>query len=342
MKNHMTKDKVRGLFLGIAIGDALGMPVETFSVKKIKETYGRVDKYHRPDGHKWFNGEVAGSWTDDTQLTLAVAEAIIETGDINMDRQAAWHVKACESWTKGWGPSTKEAVLRLKEGTHWKESGNFAPVGEEGKLGVGTRGFGNGISMKCAPFAVLLAAGEKFDFKEVSDKLADFAAMTHRTSMGVSSGIAHTFATYRCLVSNPKDFDLGVWRETVITASKLGKNYFPETLVDDITGEFEKLKGVDAEWDDDKIREEFGRGVCYVYRSLPFTYAFFCRDYESIETVYDCVTAGGDTDSNGSMLAGLLGALHGTKIFPDHLIDGLDKKNEIIDVADRLSAKCGV
>jgi ADP-ribosylglycohydrolase len=143
-------------------------------------------------------------------------------------------------------------------------------------------------------------------------------------------------------VSSPEDFDLDDFRRTVVNASRLGKKYFPETLADDITAELEKLASVDAGWTDEKIREEFGGGGWYVYRSLPFTYAFFCRDHTSIESVYDCVSAGGDTDSNGSMLASLLGALHGTSIFPQHLIDGLDKKNEIIDVADRLSERFGV
>jgi ADP-ribosylglycohydrolase len=51
------------------------------------------------------------------------------------------------------------------------------------------------------------------------------------------------------------------------------------------------------------------------------------------------VSAGGDADSNGSMLAGLLGALHGASIFPDHLVDGLKNKDEVLEIADQFYEK---
>ena len=71
----ISKEKIRGMFLGIAIGDALGMPVETMTLEKIAKKFGRVNRYIRPDGHKWYNGQPAGTWTDDTQLSLAIAES---------------------------------------------------------------------------------------------------------------------------------------------------------------------------------------------------------------------------------------------------------------------------
>lgn len=63
------------------------------------------------------------------------------------------------------------------------------------------------------------------------------------------------------------------------------------------------------------------------------------RNPNSIESLYDCVSAGGDTDTNGSMLASLLGALHGQSIFPKHLVDGLKNKDEILDLADQFYEK---
>mgnify|MGYP001607376832 FL=1 len=84
-----------------------------------------------------------------------------------------------------------------------------------------------------------------------------------------------------------------------------------------------------------EIIDTFGGGTCYVYNSLPFTYAFFFRNPTSIETLYDVVNSGGDTDTNGSMCGALLGALNGTAIFPQHLVDGLVGKEKILDVAER-------
>jgi ADP-ribosylglycohydrolase len=54
------------------------------------------------------------------------------------------------------------------------------------------------------------------------------------------------------------------------------------------------------------------------------------------------VNAGGDTDTNGAMLGALLGALNGTQVFPQHLIDGLVNKDNVINTADRLCDVFGI
>ena len=54
--------KIRGMFLSVAIGDALYMSVETMTAQNISEKYGRLISYVRRDGHKWFNGRDAGTW----------------------------------------------------------------------------------------------------------------------------------------------------------------------------------------------------------------------------------------------------------------------------------------
>ena len=89
-----TRDRIRGLFLGTALGDALGMPVETFNRDRIHREHGLVTKYVSTAGHKWFDGVPPGTITDDTQLTLALARAIIDAGKIDLDTIAARHVEA--------------------------------------------------------------------------------------------------------------------------------------------------------------------------------------------------------------------------------------------------------
>ena len=126
----MNKDKVRGMFLGCAIGDSLGMCVEGWDADRIKETHGRIETYIDPKGHKYHDGMRAGSTTDDTQLTITVAEALIEADGVDLDVQAAHHVKAFKKHTGGWGRTTREAIEKLANGVHWKESGIFASTTE--------------------------------------------------------------------------------------------------------------------------------------------------------------------------------------------------------------------
>ena len=61
--------KYKGCLLGLAIGDALGAPVEFLRLQEIKKRYG---KDGIADFHGW-RGFKPGSYTDDTQMSLATA-----------------------------------------------------------------------------------------------------------------------------------------------------------------------------------------------------------------------------------------------------------------------------
>mgnify|MGYP001433515367 CR=1 FL=1 len=80
------RNKIQGMFLGVAIGDSLGMPVETWGRERILQQYPNgIQRYETPDGHKWFAGEEAGTVTDDTQLTLAVIKGMILGNGFDLD-----------------------------------------------------------------------------------------------------------------------------------------------------------------------------------------------------------------------------------------------------------------
>ena len=66
----MDLDKKLGLFLGLAIDDALGAPLE---FQKSREPNQYLTKYIKV-GHNVSIGE----WTDDTSMALALATSLIE------------------------------------------------------------------------------------------------------------------------------------------------------------------------------------------------------------------------------------------------------------------------
>lgn len=75
-------NRYEGALLGVAVGDALGAPLEFMSAEQIKQTHaGDVTEMI---GGGWLSVE-PGEVTDDTQMTLAVAEGIAE-GSNNEDR----------------------------------------------------------------------------------------------------------------------------------------------------------------------------------------------------------------------------------------------------------------
>ena len=67
----MDLDNKLGLFLGLAIGDALGAPLE---FQKAREPDNYLTKYTTGGPHNVSIGE----WTDDTSMALALATSPIE------------------------------------------------------------------------------------------------------------------------------------------------------------------------------------------------------------------------------------------------------------------------
>ena len=63
-------DRARGCLAGLAVGDALGRPVEGMSAQEIREKYGSVSDF--------VNMTPGGS--DDTEYALLTASAILKYG----------------------------------------------------------------------------------------------------------------------------------------------------------------------------------------------------------------------------------------------------------------------
>ena len=340
----MTRDKVRGMFLGTAIGDAIGLPCEGYTPDEIATKHGRLTHYLSLEGHKWHHGLNTGCTSDDTQLTLAVAEGLI-SGEFSMSAQVKTHVAALVATTTGWGPTTKNAIRGVANGVSWKESGITGD-------GVGR---GNGVPMKIGPVAaVFLKRLKECDDKTAEQTLTvqaftfarDLTCMTHRNTMSVIASLAQTMATFYCLSVNTSDFSCGKFADIVHrTGLRIKKSCEAsavfESEKDDITERFAKLVDYQNYTTQRIIDELGGEGKLrfYCYYNMPFTYMFFLQGPQSIETLYDIASAGGDTDSNAAILGSMMGALNGTGVFPKHLVDGLDKRDEILAVADRFCDK---
>lgn len=352
------RDNVVAMFVAGAVADALGAPIETWTPEKVKEVHGgRVEQYVPAIGHKWFKEDEfpIGSTTDDTQLTLATAKGLIKghckypSVDSYMDAIAEEHCEAMQDSTAGWGGSTKEAIRRLQNNVHWKESG---------KTSKPMRGTGNGVPMKIAPLGAWRSSpfGQKFVSDLVDPSFAqfcvDYSAMTHYTKMSAYAGLIQAHTVSMCLSQeefSSNDFaemwsNIFDWPEQIKDLFKV--DYLNDTE-DDLQKEFNALWGhlaVHENKVDVKITDlMFGLGSCYLLHSLPFTYARFLND-QSFQSIIDIVNAGGDTDTNGSMLGQLIGALHGMKLFEGNewALEGLQGYDEIVEVANQFCDTFGI
>ena len=127
MPVHLTR-RGRILGLGGALGDAWGGPWEG-----------------RP-GPIPFQIHLCASVSDDTPLTLATCESIIEKSGVHAEHLASHFARWFRAGrVQGIGASTLKAMRDLESGVHW------AIAGSRGEYAAG-----NGAAMRVAPLAFLL------------------------------------------------------------------------------------------------------------------------------------------------------------------------------------------
>jgi ADP-ribosylglycohydrolase len=113
--------RYEGALMFSAIGDALGWPTEFLTVEKQRDMqfdlpikdYVRWSK--RVGGLWWgYPDEIEpGQYSDDTQLTLAVARCIGDSGEFEPDRFAYWELPLWLNYERGGGRSVKAAARAL-------------------------------------------------------------------------------------------------------------------------------------------------------------------------------------------------------------------------------------
>ena len=78
------KNRAIGAYLGLAVGDALGASVEFLTPREIKQKYG---VHQEIIGGGWLHLK-PGQVTDDTEMSLALGQSIIEQQGVNAEKIA--------------------------------------------------------------------------------------------------------------------------------------------------------------------------------------------------------------------------------------------------------------
>ena len=139
-KASVKHDRVAGAFVGLAVGDALGAPVEFCR----RGTFEEVTEYRA--GGKF--DLPAGAWTDDTAMALCLAQSLIEEGELNAEDL----LKRFSRWLeKGENTSTGESV-GVGQNT-LRTLGDFWRKGTLVAERFGSKNEGNGSLMRLSPIA---------------------------------------------------------------------------------------------------------------------------------------------------------------------------------------------
>ncbi|MDB2238959.1 ADP-ribosylglycohydrolase family protein [Halorubrum ezzemoulense] len=298
----MNSDRVRGILLGLACGDALGRPVEFSSASTIAAEYGQLDEMV---GHGTWN-QPAGTITDDTEQALCIARSLVEKQAFDPADVASRFVDWYDSDPFDIGRMTMKSLSRLKHGDDWNEAGQH--VWETSPEGQNA---GNGSVMRCPPLAIPYAT----DRERLVTVSRQSSQITH----------ADPRCTYGCAILN---LTLAGLLDDVDTPLQDALNYVDANAPDELTAALRPL----ARGDQPDLLETSG----YVIHSLQTALHDGLHTTDAEEAIVTVVNRGGDTDTIGAITGAIAGARFGASQLPDRWLTAIDEVDELEALAMEL------
>ena len=309
-----TKDRVQGMLLGLAVGDALGVPVEFMSHEAVQR-----DPVMGMRGYGTHN-QPPGTGSDDASLTFCLAEALIG-GEANLlDRLATnmvnWVNKVL--WTPHGrvfyiGITTSQAIHRLAEGTEPEMAGDWDEYAN-----------GNGSLMRILPLLLLIL---NKPIEERFNLVRRVSGVTHR----------HVRSVMACFyyLELARFIWKGAGKEDAyrMTNELVESFWHASSIVDTEQRLFERLlTGKLAELPETAIQSSG-----YVLHTLEASVWCWLTTDTYADAVLKAVNLGSDTDTTGAVTGGLAGLFYGVNALPTEWVNALAKRADIDKkLSDRL------
>lgn len=147
------RDKILGVLYGMAIGDAMGMPPELWSRKRVVEKYKKIEDFLEGDPENEISYQYKrGNFTDDTSQAMTILDSLIETDFIPDAANIAEHIlkwarKANAFDNNILGPTSKATLELFEQGKDASEYSNQA--------------LSNGAAMRIPPVGTLFHADQE-------------------------------------------------------------------------------------------------------------------------------------------------------------------------------------
>ncbi len=285
------RNRIAGALYGVAIGDALGAPLEFMSREQIARKHGRVTEMI---GGGWLDVE-PGEITDDTQMTLAVAEGIIANPEDPIQEIGARFIEWAKSGPKDIG-ITCSMSIRAAAGRNHQEAPDEKKWFEASKDTCKTNGGrsgGNGALMRTV-YPGLYYEG----LLEAVTKSGNIAKMTHWDKKSTEACCLYTEMLNLITEADNND---GAWWH--VDKALQGSEY-----------KLEPRKGVEP--------------TGYVVDSFKCALHSLATTNTFEEAIIEAANLGGDADTIAAITGGLAGAIYGYKEIPQRWIQELDPETK--------------
>lgn len=302
-------ERVEGMLLGLAIGDALGNPAEGLTADLRRQHFGEIRDYlFQVPGHEM----AAGVSSDDSQLAFWTLEHLVEEGRLEPEKLAR---KFAASRIFGIGQTVFTFLIHFRdEGRPWYESGPESA--------------GNGALMRIAP---VLVGHVREPTPHLWSDVALASMLTHNDTASTSACIAFVYIYWQLLLKGEVPEPEWWWKTYIEVARDLEgeTSYQPRRPGLDYNGPLwrfveEQLPVAWEEgWNVEEASDRWYSGA-YLLETVPTVLYILARHAGDPEdAIVRAVNDTMDNDTAGAIVGAAVGALHGRSRLPDRWISGL-------------------
>ncbi|MHC5021139.1 MAG: ADP-ribosylglycohydrolase family protein [Planctomycetota bacterium] len=307
--------RFEGCLLGLAAGDALGAPLEGLPAYEIRTVVPnpRALLTQMPDAGKripWAHGMGTPTtlvYTDDTQMAIALAEALCERpGPVAADY--AEHYAAHFTEWRGYGRGARAILRCIQDGMEWEQASH---------LGFKDGSYGNGAAMRIAPLGLRFADASP----AMLDVQAEQSALpTHRHPLGIEGAQLIARATAQAAARGPLD--------PALSRTDFAAEVFGAIGIATCSAQMRPVMEAARDAAAAGFLAQLPTGVA-AHESVPTAIACYAaHPGDFAAAVGEAVCLGGDCDTIAAMAGGIAGAHYGIDAVPAQWIDWLEPNND--------------
>lgn len=296
--------------IGFIVGDAMGVPTEFCMRKNLMESpvldmigYG---------SHK----VPAGSWSDDTSMTLALIDSINNKNNIDYN-------DICDNFVK------------------WVEEAKYTPTDEVFDIGrtclqairayskskdplnsglTSVNSNGNGSLMRILPLAYYIYYKKITDEKEIIELVNNISALTHAHE--ISKMGCYIYVKYILYLLEGKDT-----KKAYALIKKLDYSHYQESTIN----AYNRILKEDIS----KYKLDEIESTGYVVSTLEAVLWMLFNTTSYQQAIIGSINLGNDTDTIAAICGSIAGIVYGYYQIPTKWIDKLQKKNYLIDLINK-------
>jgi ADP-ribosyl-[dinitrogen reductase] hydrolase len=298
-------DKAVAALLGLAIGDALGAPVEGVSAEDL------AGRHTEMTGGGLF-GLRPGQGTGDTEMTLRLATSLVEAGGYDPDRALGSYLDWYRTDPPGMSDHMRQVLASVEGGADAYRATSAV------HFDAGAN-HGNGAVMRTTPLGIAFAGRED----ALRDATIADAALTHFDPLPGKVALLHNQVISWALTGGPP----------LVFARLKDPEWLDDRIEDVVIPASAGVLGYAVALS----KSESGTALTAIAIALA---AFFNADDFEKGLIW-AVNLGGDTDTNGAVAGALLGARFGTAAIPERWLSVLERREELEGVGRQLAAMAG-